>query len=1229
MMNAKQQPSIGRALSGFVLALFVGMPGVTTAAPGALAQIPLFLAQNITPNVFFVLDDSGSMDWEILKTAGAISAHPATTACRPSGGSWTTASCPSWGTSGWDFTTFYPQSGNLGSPSVDRDDELLELCPGYSVLAYDPSVIYTPWVGTDSASNSYTDRTLTTACADPYNPPCNVNLSNWVYFLWTDGDSDGDYDVGECPRPYAPAISGSGITPAVCATTTGCVAASSATAPSGISGSVNFANWYSYYRKREYVLKQAVAGVVSTATQRMGFASLHDNAGTSTAVRDMSDTSTTSVCGATVTNKECLLDRIHQVNSTGSTPLRRALDEAGHYYDSDDGGVYHEYLGSTEASPILPLAEGGNCQQNFSIVVSDGFWNGTFPATDSAGQTLTTRGNADSDGLLAGTATASTFDQGSHADGGTDTLADVAMHYYEKDLSTLNNDVNPIPGIDENQQQHMVTFTVAFGVDGTLSANPPNRADAFAWPLASSGSSTTIDDMRHAAWNGRGQFLSARNPNAVSQALADAIANIAQRRATLSAVSFNTTTLTAGTLLFQATADASDWSGGLLAFNTQDYLTDLADNGSIDTTLPDWDAASVLDGFTDLEIASRLVLTRGASVDGVVASTWASLSAAQQADLRTNSTGTQDAVAVGQARLAYLLGDRSCEVLGAGTCATDINGDGSVDSADKSLRERGSRLGDILNSEPIVAGIPRLDWPSTAPFPTAAGTTYTEFKQGLTSSPRTEVVYVGANDGMLHGFRTNNGREVLAYMPSSLTSGAANEGFHRLSDPQYSHRYYVDSTPAISDAYVANAAAGAASWRTLAVGGLGAGGRGLYALDITNPTNFTAANAADILLWEFTDSDDSELGYTLSEPIVAMMNNGEWAVIVGSGYNDAGLDPDAHLFVLFIEGGLDGSWTLGTDYVRIEAPDATATIANRNGLSSPAVADLNGDGTADRAYAGDLFGNMWAFDLSNANPANWAIASGEDTSGTATTGPLFTGEVTTAGVANRQPITAKPVIAKHPSQLDTGTNQPNTMVYFGTGQYLVDSDPANLNPQSFYGIWDNGTLDLARADLQQQTFDANFANNEVLSANPVDWTSDYGWYIDLPDSGERVVVTPDLRGTIVFFNSTIPATGSCAGGGSGFQYSVDIETGGRPDFSTFDYNNNGVVDVGDLVSPTSGTGDEEVSRISFSGELPSSSTYLSDKEYTAGSDGSVRVREVFPLETMDTGRLSWQELNPF
>lgn len=530
---------------------------------------------------------------------------------------------------------------------------------------------------------------------------------------------------------------------------------------------------------------------------------------------------------------------------------------------------------------------------------------------------------------------------------------------------------------------------------------------------------------------------------------------------------------------------------------------------------------------------------------------------------------------------------------------------------------------------------------------------------------------------MLHGFDADTGEEVMAYIPHNLFSSSAGKGLHYLTDKAYSHLFYVDQGPTVSDVYIKTTTSGTVEWKTILVGGQEAGGRGLFALDITNPNAFSEDGtvADNTVMWEFTDADDSNLGYTFSKPAIALMNNGKWAAIVGNGYNDtntlANDGGEAKLFILYLEGGLDGVWTPGTDYLEITTKAGSTT--DRNGLGTPAAVDLDGNGTVDRVYAGDLQGNMWAFDLSDTaeNNPNWKVAYSQGT----TPKPLFTAK-NAAGTA--QPITTKPSVVRHPTipNNSSPSNAPNLLVLFGTGQYLVDGDKTNTSTQSFYGVWDKGDKALVRSNLVAQTFLTGFASDaRVLSDNTVDYSTKYGWYIDLDSAsaatGERVVVNPKVRGDYVFFNTMTPNNAACSFGGSSWLMAAKLTNGGRPSDSVFDYTNNNEVDAGDklpatvtttvvttattittnttvggvttttVTSNTTGAAPGTVTttsttNIAISGRrmqqdaIAAESAFLGDHQYTANSGdksgASVDEGRVKTGKSTTQGRLSWKEI---
>ena len=1162
MNRAKHFLSI-TGISSVYLAMLMLIPvsAHSASTPGTLSQSPLFLSTASEPNVMFLLDDSGSMDWEVLKSPGAETAYP-----------------------GYD-----DDYDVVLTPGDHRTR--LELCLGYNVISYNPALTYTPWQGEDSGGNVFKNSWLyagTDASPDftkIRNNPYDTSSSTTdltatgviAYFPWTDADSDGDYDVGECGKNIG-------------ANTSDAIPFSKLS----VDEQKNFANWYSYYRQREYIAKRAVSQVVAEASNvRMGLATLHDHNSVKTAISSMNSDPYSG-------NKEKLLANLNNIDSSSRTPLRSLYYNGARYLSCDTGNNLFTVNSSPGGSgcPALSTADGGACQQNFIVLMTDGYYNGTF--TDIADED----GNNDTkwDGCRDSTPNS---DGGHYCDDVDYSLGDIGMRYYEDDMfGTLDDKVPTTPGVDDADHQHIVTYGIAFGISGDLDPfgddGDPNDANSdpghtdFKWPTATNDNAADysdpnrIDDLWHASYNSRGLFLDSKDPQSLSNSLTDVINNIGERTGSAAAVAFNSGRLDANSVLYLALFNSRFWTGQLFAYDL-DGLT-----GAISSTA-NWEAGALLDSRS----TSRAIIT----YDGAkgIPFQWdtSKLTAAQQNDLNTSPAGGTDAL--GEYRLDFIRGDRSNEGKGY------------------NFRTRGSRLGDIIHSSPVYVGEPAMGWPDVAPFPTSDTDKYSTF---VANTSRPAMIYAGANDGMLHGFNASDGSERFAYIPNALFSNGSNEGLHYLTDPAYIHRYYVDLSPTIADVFIDSGSGDA--WHTVLLGGLRGGGRGYFALDITNPNNLTEGNAANVAMWEFTSSDDPDLGYTYSLPTIAMMANGEWAAIFGNGYNADGGDGQAKLFIAFLEDGLDGSWDsyveLSTGVGSITNGSCADASSDCNGLSTPAAVDMDGDGAVDRVYAGDTKGNMWAFDLSATNPKSWDLAYSD---------PLFT-------TASNQPITTLPIVTKHPSVADdTGNktnNQPNTLVLFGTGQFLANGDKTTTDTQSFYGVWDRGDDDLERGDLVEQTFQSGYPSNlRVLSNNTIDWTQDYGWFIDLPDSGERVTTTPAIRGDLVYFNTLIPSSAVCDYGGSGWLMSVKLENGGTPDKTPFDLNNDGIVDASDMLDDGSG-GKTGAAGEKYDGEIPTESSFLGDSQYTAGSGtdsgDDIGRRALEELAGTGVGRTGWLELMP-
>ena len=1130
------------------------------AAPGTLPGSPLFLSNFVEPNIMLVVDDSYSMHWDTMYEDN-VAGVPAKAGDPVISGQRKKYLHPDWTHTAGKFVIPPPPTDTPAFVPTGKDGSvnITNILPGAWAIRnhlanriyYNPDIEYKPWPGTDASGNPLykavepnfaTDKVIVLQKPNvplgnkadlrqviKYTDPavcegCEFEVYLPTYFVWTDSNSNGVIDATDTHEKVE-------------------IKPSRTTYPSGRSYQDemrNFANWFQYHRSRYAAAKAALGGVITNQSRsRMGLDLFLK--GTKKYLTSMTSQA----------NKAALLTTLYDAPYDWGTPTPKALDRVGKYYQSPPTGV----------DSILPIADGGECQQNFSVVVTDGFWTST----------ISTIGNADGDNNTK-------FDGSAYAHERTNTLADVAMLYYETDLRNGMKDLVPTTaGVDEASHQHMVTFAVGFGVKGTLDiTKDPATTPDFAWPnpKPSTNKLEKIDDLWHAAYNGRGEYLSAQNPVELEKSLNEAIRSIAERTASASAVAVNSAKLTEKSVVYLAQFNSNGWQGSLYAFPVIDLT-----QGTLSAT-PKWEAGDKLDK-RNLTTNPRQIIT----YDGAngVPFKWdtAKLSTAMLSDLRTNKSGGTDPDTTAEARLNYLRGDRSQE--GSGL----------------NFRPRQSLLGDIVNSGPVFVGDATLNWPDHSPFPTTAGSRYSDFREN-TAKNRTKMVYVGANDGMLHAFSDTSGEEIFAFVPSFLSSSAPGKGLHYLTEPNYVHNWYVDLTPTLSDVYMTtNAGAG---WHTILVGGVRGGGRGLYALEVTNPATFSEANAAKMVMWEFSDQDDPDLGYTYSRPVVAKANDGKWYAIFGNGYNDSG-SGEAQLFMVDIESGISNAWKANTNYIKITTQSGNS--ANRNGLASPALADLDGNGTVDRVYAGDLTGNMWAFDLSSATRAKWDVAYKQG----ATPKPLFT-------TANNRPITAKPVLAKHPTIpfQSSPSNSPNLMVFFGTGQYLVDADKTSSDSQYFYGVWDKGDNSLDETKLVEQTHLLGYTNR-VLSRNFVDYSTVYGWKISLPDSGERSVTSPIARADEVFFNTFIPNVDPCAVGGHGYRYAVDMESGGAPKEAVVDYNKDGVIDS---LDNENGTG--VITAVRQEGYLPEP-VFIEDLVFT----GEI-AKKVKALADIPAGRFSWQEL---
>jgi type IV pilus assembly protein PilY1 len=502
------------------------------------------------------------------------------------------------------------------------------------------------------------------------------------------------------------------------------------------------------------------------------------------------------------------------------------------------------------------------------------------------------------------------------------------------------------------------------------------------------------------------------------------------------------------------------------------------------------------------------------------------LSSAQQDALNTSTDGTLDSL--GQDRIDWLRGDNAANAAFRDRLYTPSGG-GS---------DRLRLLGDIVGSDPQYAGKTNFGHRRLSG---TEGSSYATYRASSDYQSRPDVIYVGANDGYLHGFDGLTGEELFAYMPSELLEPESGDDFaqvNRLMEPNYGHRYFVDGTPTVGDAYIDG------DWRTILVGTMGAGGKTVFALDVTDPENFDASD----VLWEFTDS---ELGFGVEAPQIARLPSGAWVAVFGNGYNST-LNESA-LFVVDLK---DGSLIARAD-------TGAGSTSEPNGMATPAVLVDQSSGSAKAAYAGDLLGNMWRLDLGASDLASsGALAK------------LFTAE---PSGGSPQPITSAPSLALSPN------GGPDELaVVFGTGSYFRVTDSGDNQVQSLYGIFDDGSgNNLDRDDLVEQTItnqtqtdfavdrDGTISNEavdvRVISDNALD---EDGWYLDLDqDSGERIISRPSFPSGFpvkrVRFSTLIPDNNDCGGGRDGYLMDIDLANGGQTDGAVFDLNRDGNFDTAD------------------------------------------------------------------
>lgn len=1045
------------------------------------------------PNLMFGLDDSGSMDWEIM----------------------TNEDVGLFDVGNRDYEYIFDDPGDnlyaTGAYSHILYDEGKQAYwksqwYGYNVIYYNPHVDYSPWTTLGDADSDnprshpyyaahYFDLSATFFSID------GISVKNAHYYVWSESET----------KPYLVVVDGNSIDYYRVNDTDGKVATGelvvTASPPDDVKTNrdyaeerQNFANWYSFYRKRRCTSIAAIANVIPKLKGvNVGIRSINAHI--------LQSVLPISVNGVDQTND--LLDKLYAyhpgTHTIGSTPIRKGLQKIGKYFHINETITPSEAELST--SPLATDAS-GECQQNFAIMFTDGSYNGQSPGL----------GNVDDD------------EPAPYGDSASNTLADVAMYYWQEDLApNLDNNV-PVNFYDTANWQHMVTYTVAFGVEGNLDPDDYDLDNMVAedrvyptWPSPINTDKKRIDDLWHAAVNGRGLYLNAKTPQELIAAFEKVISDVLARIGSGASVSINGEELQDGLILYQSIYSTSRWTGDVVAYDVN------GTTGAVIIDTPKWSASEVLDGDLNSDANYWNTGRKIATYDNT-------LTLPAGIPFRFNSLSTtHKTTLISSDMVEYLRGNHTLEEQNSGSFRNRILQDENGNYV------RDTALADVVHSAPL----------------------YYE-----------NVVYVGGNDGMLHALNAVNGKELFAYVPDLVFNN-----LDRLMDPNYSHIYYVDLTP-----YAKKTTS-----KDLLVGGLGKGGKGYYCLDITNAQTAIASETtlADRVMWEYPNSttpadEVADMGYSFSKAFVVNTQVG-WAVIFGNGYNSA--TNDACLYVVDandgslikkictgVSGGCNG---LATPLAIDVDADGVLDYVYAGGLQGNLWKfDLTGTSSADWDVAyksGSTPKSLFQAKDAYGNPQ--PITTKPDA--------MFHCDSDKSGY----------IIAFGTGKYLGGADLTDTsdQTLYAVWDYGDDSDDSE-----YLGSFERGDANVLSNQpetvslLQQTTVFNGEVNNvfyRILSNNEIAWITETdadtsenpnlsstevnhaGWYFDLPDEKERIVRDLVIRGGKVVVISSIPQSSSpCVAGGESYLMEVDACTGGRLDNPQLDINDDGTIDENDLIT---------------------------------------------------------------
>lgn len=747
------------------------------------------------------------------------------------------------------------------------------------------------------------------------------------------------------------------------------------------------------------------------------------------------------------------------------------------------------------------------------------------------------------------------FSKNAHADEGYDTATCNAIpESCDKDYVILITD--GLPSVADDGTRNNSIARVSAAATALKAAGIKTYVIGFALPFGvDSNLLNTI-----AVAGDTNYSYQAGDESSLAEAMHAILSDIIEGEASGTPIATNSQTVTDDTKAYLTSFNSADWTGNIKAYG-------FSSNQQLEAT-PLWDIKNPAAGIDPIpDHASRNIVTfkRIPYLFGVpqtpqaVEFLWSKLASSQKRQILGSycpkNPANSECNLRGEAIVNYLRGDDS-------------------NTNTYNFRYRSNELGDIIHSEPIFVKKPSYHYPDTLETKK-----YSAFREE--KSTRQAMLYVGANDGMLHAFNAETGIEQFAYIPSVVFNRIT-----RLSSPAYAHEYFVDGSPTVVDAFFGN------KWHSVLAGGLRAGGQGIYAIDVTDPDLNTPVKLKEKMLWEFSDYEDKDMGYSFSEPNIVRLHHGRWAAIFGNGYNNS--EPDdftsetghAVLYIHELENAqsLLGN-AIGDEFLKLDT--GVGDVDTPNGFASVAPVDVDSDSIIDYVYAGDLRGNLWKFDLtacqSQSCTAQETLTQWENANNPPTL--LFKAEE--SGTANPQPITVRPEVGRHRSQA-------GLMIYFGTGKYLETSDNTRdaQVTQTLYGIWDNGSnTTITRDQLQERKILAEVSDRNktfrITSAasdptqsksalyDQAGYTSEqdddiikwgdtergFGWALDLKvdnqNNGERIINRARLKDGRIIFSSMLPTDNMCSAGGEGYIIEVDAMQGSRSTDAIYDINGDG------------------------------------------------------------------------